>query len=213
MANLDPVKHLKTTDKVLAKIIASHKLGERKSHKRYFEALASAIIGQQISTKAAASIRKKFVELFDPKAKPKDRPERSRGANKFPKPEQILNTSDDALRSAGLSFQKISYIRSLSELVLGGEIKFSKFAKMTDGEIIEVLVKVKGIGQWTAEMFLMFCLGRPDVFSHGDLGLKNAIKKHYKINIIDHPKKYHKLVNSWSPYKTTAARYLWVSLG
>ena len=189
--------HLKK-DKKFAKVIVEFKLSLRKPHKRYFEALASAIIGQQISTKAAASIRKKFVGLFS--------------KNKFPKPEQILKKSDDALRSAGLSFQKISYIRSLSELVNEGEIKFNKFAKMTDGEIIDVLVKVKGIGQWTAEMFLMFCLGRPDVFSHGDLGLKNAIKKLYKINIIEHPKKYHKLVNSWSPNKTTAARYLWASL-
>jgi DNA-3-methyladenine glycosylase II len=190
---MKPHHHLKKVDPILAKVINSIKLNESKSHKRYFEALVSAVISQQLSTKAADTIRLRFIALFTYL-------ERSRGFKdvKFPSPEQVLKKKDNKLRSVGLSYQKISYIKSL--------------AKMTDEEIIEVLVKAKGIGQWTAEMFLMFCLGRPDVFSDGDLGLKNAIKKLYKINKNDHPKKYQKLVESWSPHRTTAARYLWASL-
>jgi DNA-3-methyladenine glycosylase II len=190
-------KHLRKVDPTLGKIIAKIELKERKAHKRYFEALTIAIINQQLSTKAAASIVKKFTAIFD---------------GKFPKPEEVLKKRDTVLRKAGLSFQKIGYIKSLAKLLKEGKVNFEKFGKMSDEEIIGQLTLVKGIGRWTAEMFLMSCLGRPDVFSHGDLGLKNAIKKWYKLNIEDHSKKYHKLVESWSPHRTTAARYLWESL-
>ena len=191
-------KHLKKVDPVLAKIIAKIKLKERESHKRYFETLSIAIINQQLSTKAARTIEKKFVALF---------------GKSFPKPEQVLRKSDTRLRSAGLSFQKIGYIKSLAKLVSSKKIDFVKFGKMTDEEIISTLILVKGIGRWTAEMFLMSCLNRPDVFSHGDLGLRNAIKKWYNLDKDRHSKKYHRLVESWSPHRTTAARYLWSSLG
>lgn len=192
------VMHLTKNDKILAKIIGQVELKERKSHKRYFEALCSAIIGQQLSTKAADTIRKRFIALF-PKVK-------------FPTAAQVLRKSDKSLREAGLSFQKISYIKSLAKLVEQGSIDFKRFKKMSDEEIIVTLTKVKGIGRWTVEMFLMFCLNRPDVFSHGDLGLKNAIKKLYKLDKDLHSKKYHHLVESWSPHRTIAARYLWASL-
>jgi DNA-3-methyladenine glycosylase II len=190
-------RHLKTRDKVLAKIIAKVDLKERKSHKRYFESLCVAIINQQLSGKAAATIEKRFVSLFS-------------GA-KFPSPRQVLRKPDALLRSAGLSFQKIGYIKSLARLVGRKKISFNKFNKMADEDIIGQLIKVKGIGRWTAEMFLMFCLNRPDVFSHGDLGLKNAIKKWYKLDKDRQPKKYHRLVESWKPHRTAAARYLWAS--
>ena len=194
----DAQKYLKKVDPILRKIINQVELKERKSHKRYFEALCTAIISQQLSTKAAATIQKRFVDLFNSKS--------------FPKPEEILKKKDQTLRTAGLSFQKISYIKSLAELVGKGSINFKKFGRMTDEEIIISLTEVKGIGRWTAEMFLMFCLNRPDVFSHGDLGLKNAIKKLYKLDKDINSKKYHKLVESWSPHRTVAARYLWASL-
>jgi DNA-3-methyladenine glycosylase II len=198
MPVIDPSKYLKNADPILAKIISQIKLKERKPHKRYFESLCVAVINQQLSGKAAATIEKRFVALFNSK--------------KFPKPEQVLRKSDERLRSVGLSFQKISYIKSLAKLVEKNEINFKKFSKMSDEDIISQLIKVKGIGRWTAEMFLMFCLNRPDVFSHGDLGLKNAIKKWYKLDVKINPKKYHRLVQSWSPHRTSAARYLWASL-
>ena len=203
----NPRKHLQKVDPVFKKIIGKTKLKERKAHKRYFESLCVAIINQQLSGKAAATIEKRFVALFP------NGPERSRrGGKTFPSPAQILRKSDAKLRTAGLSFQKIGYIKSLAKLVAKGKIDFKKFKKFSDEQIIEKLTEVKGIGRWTAEMFLMFCLGRPDVFSHGDLGLRNAIKKWYKLEIKKHPKKYHQLVESWSPHRTAAARYLWASL-
>lgn len=192
-----PHKHLQKADKVLAAVIKRVVLAERKPHKRYFEALTRAIISQQLSTKAADSIAKKFVATY---------------GGKFPKPNEISKKSVSQLRKAGLSFQKIDYIKSLAKLIDQGKINFKKFGKMSDEEIIINLTEVKGIGRWTAEMFLMFALGRPDVFSHGDLGLRNAIKKLYKLDKDLHTKKYHKLVESWSPHRTTAARYLWASL-
>jgi DNA-3-methyladenine glycosylase II len=191
-------QRLLAKDLVLKKIIARVRLKERKPHKRYFESLSVAIINQQLSGKAAATIEKRFIALFP--------------GEKFPKPEQVLKKSNAKLRSSGLSLPKIGYIKSLAKLVAKGDIKFGKFFKMSDEEIISSLIQVKGIGRWTAEMFLMFCLGRPDVFSHGDLGLKNAIKKWYKLDVKTHAKKYHRLVESWSPHRTTAARYLWASL-
>ncbi|MDR3642692.1 MAG: DNA-3-methyladenine glycosylase 2 family protein [Candidatus Doudnabacteria bacterium] len=194
----DPRAHLKKTDPVLAKIISRIKLAERKPHKRYFESLCVAIINQQLSTKAAAAIVKKFVAVFP--------------GVKFPSSAQVLRKSDKKLRTAGLSFQKIKYIKSLAGLIENGKIDFAKFKKLTDEEIIGLLTEVKGIGRWTADMFLISCLGRPDVFSHGDYGLKKAILKWYKLDMKLHPKKYHKLVESWSPHRTTAARYLWASL-
>lgn len=194
----DAIRHLKKVDPVLARVIKQNKLTERKAHKRYFESLIVAIINQQLSTKAADTIEKRFRALFKTKA--------------FPKPEDVLKLSNTKLRSAGLSFQKIGYMKSLAKLVKEKKIEFKKFAEMTDEQIIEALILVKGIGRWTAEMFLMFCLNRPDVFSHGDLGLKNAIKKLYKLDQKLHSKKYQKLVDSWSPHKTVAARYLWASL-
>ncbi len=198
MSQANAEKFLKKVDPILAKIIAKVELKERKAHKRYFESLCVSIINQQLSTKAAASIVKKFESLF-------------KGV-KFPTPELVLRKSDAKLRTAGLSFQKISYIKSLAALVAKEKIDFKKFAKLTDEEIIVLLTEVKGIGRWTAEMFLMFCLNRPDIFSHGDLGLKNAVKKLYKLDAKLHSKKYHRLVESWSPHRTTAARYLWASL-
>jgi DNA-3-methyladenine glycosylase II len=194
----NPIRHLQKTDKVLGKIISRIKLKERKAHKRYFESLCVAIINQQLSTKAADTIEKRFIALFNGK--------------EFPKPEQVLRKSDKILRTAGLSFQKISYIKSLAKLVKEKRINFNKFKKLDDEAIIGKLIEVKGIGRWTAEIFLMFCLNRPDVFSHGDLGLKNAIKKWYKLEKENHPKKYHALVESWRPHRTSAARYLWASL-
>jgi DNA-3-methyladenine glycosylase II len=195
---MTPESHLKKADPILAKIIGKIKLKERKPHKRYFEALCVSIINQQLSGKAAATIEKRFIALFPDK--------------KFPKPAQVLKKSDKVLRTAGLSFQKISYIKSLAGLVEKGKIDFGRFTKLTDEEIIGLLTEVKGIGRWTAEMFLIFCLNRPDVFSHGDLGLRNAVKKWYKLDKDRQTKRYHQLVESWKPHRTAAARYLWKSL-
>ncbi len=194
----EAIEYLKKQDNILADLISKIELKHRKPHKRYFESLCTSIISQQLSTKASATIIERFKKLF-----PKTR---------FPKPEQVLKIKDLQLRKAGLSFQKISYIKSLASLVSVGDIHFNKFSKMNDDDIILELVKVKGIGRWTAEMFLMFCINRPDIFSEGDLGLRNAVKRWYKVDIKLEPKKLKKLYQNWSPYRTTVSRILWESL-
>jgi DNA-3-methyladenine glycosylase II len=131
---------------------------------------------------------------------------------KFPSFTTLIKTPEAKLRAVGLSGQKISYIKNLAKAVERGEVDFEKFKKMGDEEIIEHLTRVKGIGRWTAEMFLIFSMNRPDVFSHGDLGLKNAIKKLYKIDPKIHTKKLEKIINSWKPHRSLASRHLWASL-
>ena len=135
MSSANAHKHLQKVDPMFKKIIGNTKLTERKAHKRYFESLCVAIINQQLSGKAAATIEKRFVALF--------------GSKKFPKPAQILKKSDAKLRTAGLSFQKIGYIKSLAKLIAKGKIDFKKFKKLSDEQIIGMLTEVKGIGRWT----------------------------------------------------------------
>ncbi len=116
------------------------------------------------------------------------------------------------MRTAGISFQKISYIKDLARRVNNDEIDFDSFQNKNDEEVIVELVKVKGIGRWTAEMFLMFALGRPDVFSFGDLGLRNGLQKVYKLKKPPTAKQAQKITNKWKPFRTYGSRYLWRAL-
>ncbi len=192
------LSHLSKNDPVLARVIRLVKVKPLKPRKNHFQSLATSIVNQQLSGKAAKTILARFEALF-------------KGSG-FPKLGQVLKITNAKMRDAGLSLQKISYIKGLAEAVNRGEIDCRKLIKLSDEEIIIQLTKIKGIGRWTAEMFLMFSLGRPDVFSHGDLGLRNAIKKLY--NFKPHPKhkKLQKLLQAWHPYKTSASRHLWASL-
>ncbi len=161
-----------------------------------FLELVESITSQQLSVKASDTIFKRLIDLM-----PK----------KNLNPKNVLKLSDDKLRSAGLSFQKIKYVKDLSQKVLDKEIILENLDKLSDEEVIMELTKVKGIGRWTAEMFLMFALARPDLYSHGDLGLQNAFKKlyqkdSYKIEEVE------EIIAFWSPYKTFACRILWHSL-
>lgn len=206
-------RHLSKQDPVLARVIKSAKLRPLKPRKNHFKSLVVAIINQQLSTKAAETIEARFVSLFGGSFhKFRGRSGPSWGEGKFPKPAEILKVSNKKLRACGLSLRKISYIKYLAKAVEQKKIDFKKLQKATDEEIINTLTRFKGIGRWTAEMFLIFSLARPDVFSVGDLGLKNAIKKLYKIDAVKHKKKLIKLVDSWKPYRTAAARHLWASL-
>ena len=195
------IAHLKKSDRRLKIIIEGIKLRElagRADASGYFEAIVEAIVSQQLSIKAADTIFARFAALT---------PGRT-----FPKPREIIKIPVAKMRTCGLSKMKVSFIKDLARKTLDGSLNFKTIGTLSDEEVIEHLTSVKGIGRWTAEMFLMFCLNRPDVFSHGDLGLKNAIKKLYKLDNDLHSKKYHHLVESWSPHRTIAARYLWASL-
>ncbi len=191
------LSHLAKADKILSKVIKQAKLKPIRPQRDHFYSLARSIVGQQLSGKAADTIFHRFVNLF---------------GGKFPRPRQILKMPDKKLRGAGLSFQKISYIKSLAGAVERGDLDFKKIKKMADEEVISELTKIKGIGRWTAEMFLMFSLARPNVFSAGDLGLRNGLKKLYNIDIKRHPRRLKKLLETWHPHKTLASRHLWASI-
>lgn len=162
----------------------------------YFEDLVGAIVSQQLSTKAAETIFRRLKDLF------KDR---------RLTPEGVLKLNDEKARKAGMSYQKIKYIKDLATKVQNKALNLTKLDALSDGEVIAQLISVKGIGQWTAEMFLIFTLKREDVFSHGDLGLNNAVKKIYKLQKYSE-KTAEKIISKWSPYKTYAALILWKSL-
>lgn len=165
------------------------------SHTNYFERLCRSITGQQLSTKAADTIWKRFSLL----------------ANNQIEPKIILALGHDQLRGAGLSNAKAKYVHGLAEAVEAETIDLEKLAQQTNQEVIQELTKLKGIGVWTAEMFLMFTLGREDLFSLGDLGLRRAIEKLYQIK--DPTTDYlTELSSKWSPYRTYACRILWENL-
>lgn len=192
------IRYLKKADPILGSIINRVELELRKPHSNYFQALVESIISQQLSVKAADTIEARFKALFKTKS--------------FPKPKEVLKMSDLKIRSVGLSGSKTKYIKDLATRVESGDLHFKGIETKSEEEIIEMLVRVKGIGRWTAEMFLMFAVARPDVYSHGDLGLRNAIIKLYKIRGELTQKKAEKIAQKWSPYRTLACRYLWASL-
>jgi DNA-3-methyladenine glycosylase II len=170
---------------------------EVKNFGTHFDALARSIIYQQLSTKAAGTIHGRFLDLF---------------ADRHPTPEALLKLSEESLRGVGLSRQKLSYLRDLAAKVHGGELPLDHLDELPDQEIIDYLVQVKGIGVWTAQMFLMFRLGRLDVLPDLDLGIRNAIKKAYKVRGVPNAKRIAKIGGPWRPYASVACWYLWRSL-
>jgi len=190
-------KKLMEMDPVLAGIIQQITLPAYAPGESYFIDLAEAIISQQLSIKAADTIWGRVQNLFE---------------KRRVTPEGMLKISDQTLREAGLSFAKIKYIKDLAEKTLESGIVFEQFDIMTDEEIITELTKVKGIGRWTAEMFLMSAMGRPDVFSYGDLGIRKGIQRLYKMKKEPTEKQALKIAAKWRPYRTVACRYIWKSL-
>jgi len=191
--------HLRRVDPVLAEIIA--RVGSPPPPPRrtgtHYDALVRAIVYQQLSGKAAGTIHRRFRELY-----PKKRP----------RAELVLLTSDEVLRGAGLSRQKIGYLRDLSARVADGSLPLAHLGRLPDDEIIAHLIQVKGIGRWTVQMFLMFRLGRPDVLPELDLGIQNAIQRAYGLKKRPTPKDVLRLGEKWRPHATTAAWYMWRSL-
>jgi len=166
-------------------------------HEEPFTALVHAFIGQQLSAKAAATIGRRFDALF-PAARPT--------------PESVAALSDAQLRAIGLSGQKISYVRDLSARVRGGVLDLPALSGLADEAVIAELTQVKGIGRWTAEMFLMFRLQRPDVLPVGDLGIVRAVQRVYGLRKVPTPERLTRLGEPWRPYRSVACWYLWASL-
>jgi DNA-3-methyladenine glycosylase II len=164
----------------------------------HYGTLVRAIVGQQLSTKAARSIFLRLTEHFD---------------GRTPTPEQVLAAEPEAMRAAaGLSRAKVSYLRSLAEHILSGELELERLDELPDEEVIAELVAVKGIGVWSAHMFLMFHLQRPDVLPVGDLGIRRAIELAYGLDGLPDAATMERIAEPWRPHRTLACRYLWRSL-
>ena len=161
-----------------------------------FSSLAEAIVYQQLNGKAAVTIFRRFTDL----------------AGEPLTPEGILKLSDEQMRSVGLSKQKSAYLKDLAAKTAAGLLDFAQLPDLSDDEVIRHLTQVKGIGVWTAHMFLIFSLRRPDVLPTGDYGVQMAIKKHYKKRKLPRPKDMEKIAKAWAPYRSVACWYMWRSL-
>ena len=190
------VIHLKNCDPVLRAII--ERVGPCRIDYSVpeFSSLAEAIVYQQLNGKAAVTIFKRFSDLAgDPLT-----------------PEGILKLTDEQLRSVGLSKQKSSYVKDLAAKTASGLLNFSGLHELSDEEVIKHLTQVKGIGVWTAHMFLIFSLRRPNILPTGDYGVQVALKKHYRKRKLPRPKDMEKIARAWEPYRSVACWYMWRSL-
>jgi DNA-3-methyladenine glycosylase II len=190
------IPHL-SKDKKLKKLIEQREPFKLKKRKHIHLHLCGSIMSQQLSTKVAAVIHKRFLALFD---------------TKTPTPEQILEIAPDKLRAIGLSNAKTSYVHNVARFAIEKGMDYKHLNKLSNEEVIAYLTGIKGVGRWTAEMLLMFTLGREDVFAVDDLGIQNAMIKLYKLDKSD-KKEFRetllKLSEKWSPYRTYACLYLW----
>jgi DNA-3-methyladenine glycosylase II len=190
------INHLKKADPILSAIIDSVGKCQMEFGEPEFHSLAEAIVYQQLNGKAAVTIFNRFAAL----------------AGQPLTPEGILKLTDAQLRSVGLSKQKSSYLKDMAERASRGELDFTRLHEMTDDEVVKHLTQVKGVGVWTAHMFLMFSLRRPNILPTGDYGIQAAIKKHYKKRKMPKPEQMEKIAKSWQPYRSVACWYLWRSL-
>jgi 3-methyladenine DNA glycosylase/8-oxoguanine DNA glycosylase len=190
------VNHLKKSDPILRAIIERVGVCRMEFGEPEFCSLAESIVYQQLNGTAAATIFGRFAALAgDPLT-----------------PEGILKLSDEQLRSVGLSKQKSAYLKDLSAKTASGLLDFARLPELSDDEVIQHLTQVKGIGEWTAHMFLMFSLRRPNVLPTGDYGVQVAMKKHYKKRKLPKPKDMQKIARAWEPYRSVACWYMWRSL-
>jgi DNA-3-methyladenine glycosylase II len=199
-------RQLAATDPTMAALI--ERLGEidletrlrRRSEERpadAYGALLRAIVGQQLSTKAARTIYGRILDLFE---------------GGTPAPEQLLEADEADLRAAGLSGRKVEYVRDLASHVLAGELELDRLDDLSDEEVVEEIVAVRGLGVWTAEMFLLFHLERPDVLSGGDLGIRKAVQVEYGLDEMPAPTRVLEIGEPWRPHRSLASLYLWESL-
>jgi DNA-3-methyladenine glycosylase II len=162
-----------------------------------YGALLRAIVGQQLSTKAARTIYRRVCDLF---------------GGQTPSPERLLEASEEDLRGCGLSGRKVEYVRDLAAHVISGELELERLGELPDAEVVEEIVAVRGLGQWTAEMFLLFHLERPDVLSGGDLGIRKAVQIEYSLDEMPAPSRVLEIGEVWRPHRSLASLYLWESL-
>jgi DNA-3-methyladenine glycosylase II len=191
-------KWLSNHDPVLARLIASQPSCNVRPHENYFQELVEAIISQQLNVRAAASITARFVSHF----------------GTYPSPQQLHNADQEALRALGLSYAKIRYIKDLAQHVLDKKIQFKMFENLSNKEIQAQLLPVKGIGEWTVHMFLLFCMARSNVLAVGDLGIRKSLQNNYHNPDLPNAEMVQATAErgSWAPYESVACWHLWRSL-
>ncbi len=195
----EAAEYLSEHDAMLAPVIARAGLCTIRPHRNYYQELVDSIISQQLSVKAAAAIEGRFRDMF---------------GGEFPSPEQILTKDVEELRAIGFSRAKAAYVRDLAQHILDGQIRFDHLDKLDNQAVVAELIPVKGIGEWTAHMFLMFCMGRSDVLPVGDLGIRNGIRQLYDLDHAPSPDEIRAIAtqNEWAPYESIASWYVWQSL-
>jgi DNA-3-methyladenine glycosylase II len=196
------VRALREADPVMARLVDEHSRVVRADLRRErlgdaYGALLRSIVGQQLSTKAAATIYHRLAEIFGGRA---------------PTPRELLEIEPERIRAAGLSNAKVAYLRDLALHVEDGALELDRLPELPDDEVVAQLTAIKGLGQWTADMFLMFHLGRPDILPVGDQGIRRAVQVEYRLRKLPDPKRLEKLARPWRPYRSLACLYLWTSL-
>ncbi|HSX18472.1 MAG TPA: DNA-3-methyladenine glycosylase [Candidatus Saccharimonadales bacterium] len=191
--------YLARKDKHLAPIIKKYGPCSLETHKNYYGRLVRSIVGQQLSVKAAASIWQRVLALFD---------------GELPSPEKLLKADPEKLRACGISYPKIGYMKDLAQHIIDGRLDLEHISNMPNDQLIEQLTAVKGIGEWSAHMFMIFTLGRLDVLPVGDLGIRKAMMRLYGLPEMPDPAMCITIANKhgWHPYESVAAWYLWQSL-
>lgn len=195
------VDHLRRADPILARVIDSVGPFTLEAQGGSFRSLAQAIFFQQLAGPAARAIMKRVLDLF------------GTDDARFFTPEEFLAASDKDLRAAGLSRQKLGYLRDLAAKFASGQLREDEFANLDDEEVIHRVTAVKGIGRWTAEMFLIFSLGRPDVLPVDDLGVRRGFQQVYALDGPASPEQMQSIAEPWRPFRSVATWYMWRSLG
>jgi DNA-3-methyladenine glycosylase II len=202
LAGRKAVAALREADEVMARLVEEHAAVVRRGLRREptgdaYGALLRSIVGQQLSTKAASTIYGRMIEIFGGHA---------------PTPRQLLAAAPEEIRTAGLSRPKIAYLRDLAQHVEDGTLELDRLDELPDEEVSAQLTAIKGLGQWTADMFLMFHLRRPDVLPVGDQGIRRAVQVQYRMRKLPDPKRLEKVARPWRPHRTLACLFLWSSL-
>jgi DNA-3-methyladenine glycosylase II len=189
------VTALRKLDPEMAPLLDAFQMEDLQPETDFYRSLTRAIIYQQLSGKAAKTISDRFVALYKEK--------------KYPSPKDVLKTDHEILRSVGLSNAKAKYIKNISQAFLDGSVDHQNLGSLSDDDIMNQLVSIKGVGPWTAQMFLMFTLNRPDIFPTGDLGVQKGFKQYFKLKELPSPKIMEKRSQKWKPHRTVASLFFW----
>ena len=187
-------RHLMKSDPVMRDIVKRVGPYAMEVRGAPYQSLLRAILYQQLAGPAAAAIERRFLAMFD---------------GRIPLPHELAPLSDADLREAGISRQKAGYLRSIAEHFENGHLSDRKLMRMSDEDVIEAVTQIKGVGRWTADMLLMFCIGRPDVLPVGDLGIQNAMKLAYGLDAPPKPAEMEAIAEPWRPYRSAGSWYLW----